>query len=113
MSKKLGVLFFSLLMVGCLNRSGFESQELRFKIYRVYDSFERELVLLGDVNFEDVYEIYDDKYYYGFYKCLVPCLFAHVDNINLSRKRFLNVQTGECLDVEPILNKFEEPLENF
>jgi hypothetical protein len=117
MSKKLGVLFFSLLMVGCLNASSVKSAEPRFRFFLVSsNSRERSYeVSLGSVTYDDTYVIYSSSsnQCYGFYRCLVPNIFAHVENPNLDRKRFLNVQTGECFDVEPVLNKLEESLKNF
>ena len=105
MNKKIGVLFFSLLMVGCLNASDYSLQRLKFRFFLASpDSLEHCEVSLSSINYNDVYLICDDQYTYGYFRYLVPYLFVHVDNINLDRKRFLNVQTGECFDVEPILD---------
>lgn len=106
-------MLFAFLSVSCLNASTVEFSKSKFRIYRVALDCEQELVSIDEVNFEDIYEIYDDNFYYGFYVCLVPNIFAYVDNLHLDRKRYLNIQTGECFDVEPILNSSKKELKVF
>ena len=79
------------------------SPALKFRYFRVgpQQSFQQE-VLLGDITYDGVYEIYDAQTrLLGLYRCLVPYLFMEIDSdLRTTPPRFLHVQTGEWFDVE-------------
>lgn len=79
------------------------SPALKFRYFRVgpQQSFQQE-VLLGDITYDGVYEIYDAQTrLLGLYRCLVPYLFMEIDSdLRTTPPRFLHVQTGEWFDVK-------------